>query len=120
MIITKENKIELISKIKEYYDLPAGWDNETDKPTCRECLDRCLQFTENYLVPEVHYLPEESMGTGEEVALYWDYDNFYMVLYFYPDYCTYYVSSKREDKKEKLSYKEIDLDWLAHNIIPKE
>lgn len=114
---TDENIIKLIMKIDEYYYLPAGWDNETNKKTCEECLDKAEFFINEYLFNEDILLPEESIGTGEEVALFWKYDGFYMIIHFYPDKCKVYKDRGGSTINWSANYSKYNMEMVAM-ILP--
>lgn len=74
---------ELLSEIDEYYDLPEGWDNESEEKTNSVCLDLAKKFV--HLLRPTHKMPDFSAATGEEVALYWQEENFYFIIHFFQD-----------------------------------
>lgn len=94
----------LLAAVEEYYTLPAGWDNESNEKTSPACLDRLKDFVHHLANNHDLLLPEESMGTGDEVALYWDVlegdeeNSFYYIIHFYPDYFrAYYAKGDESD-----------------------
>lgn len=70
---------DLLSEIQEYYSLPAGWDGETDEKTNPDCLDVAKKFVA--MMEPIHPLPEFSAGTGNEVSLFWDRGDFYLIVH---------------------------------------
>lgn len=75
-----KDKEALLNEINEYYDLPAGWDNESSEKTNVVCLNYAKEFVN--LLSFRHTIPKFSAGTGEEVALYWEHKNFYLIIHF--------------------------------------
>lgn len=92
--------LALYVEIDEYYNLPAGWDNETDEATNPKCLDFAKQFIS--LLNSNCIVPEFSAGSGEEVALYWDNGKFYLIIHFFESgKMRYYYENP--DTKDKVS-----------------
>ena len=101
----------LLTEIDEYYALPPGWDNESEEATNSTCLDLAKEFVK-LLRPE-HSLPDFSAATGEEVALYWQSDQFYLIVHFFKDTSLRYFC--------KTSKKKITGTTLASSdTIPQE
>lgn len=71
----------LVSEIDEYYNLPPGWDNESEDVTNPCCLDLAKKFA--FLLGPKHKIPDFSAATGEEVALYWQEKKFYFIVHFF-------------------------------------
>ena len=71
---------DLVNKLKKYKDLPAGWDGETPHPTDPEVLDDAEEFLWN--LPLEIPIPIVSCPGAREVAVCWDYENFYVVFRF--------------------------------------
>ena len=88
---------KLLAEIDEYSRLPAGWDGESDVKTNQICLDMAKRFAK-LLRPE-HILPEVSAATGEEVALYWQDNQFYFIIHFFAHGSLRYFY-KTSEKKE--------------------
>lgn len=114
-LCTKSNIDRLASIIEEYYELPAGWDNETKEKTCSKCLDRAREFL--YSLNESNILPEESIGSGEEVALFWDKNDLYFIIHFYPDNLRFYFTKGEQSSSSNLLYEEECLKKLV-SLIP--
>lgn len=72
---------QILSEIDEYYDLPEGWDNESEEKTNSVCLDLAKKFVN--LLQSKHKIPVFSAATGEEVALYWHEPAFYFIIHFF-------------------------------------
>jgi hypothetical protein len=98
--MTKE---DLLKEIEEYRNMPAGWDNESDKVTNPISLDYAKRFIQLF---NGKTLPGISAATGDEVSVYWNTPMIYCNIHFSESgkVCIYYSSSNSEIKIGNLEF----------------
>lgn len=70
----------LLGEIEEYRSYLAGWDGVCTEPPDGHCLDAAKRFV--CLLPRDVPLPETAISGGEDVALFWENDARYFIVYF--------------------------------------
>ena len=111
---------QLLSEIDEYYDLPEGWDNELEEKTNPTCLSLAKKFV--CLLQPVHKIPEFSAATGEEVALYWQEENFYFIIHFFQNNSLRYFckTSNSQISGEILSFSDSIPQEIELHILKRQ